>query len=349
VPAKILLFLTDLQIGGTPTVVRELAIRLARGGEQVHVACLDRWGPVADQLKDREIPVTALEAKGSFDATAILRLIELIHRHRYDTVFSFLLHANAAAAMCRPIFPFTRFLQSIQTTQRYPKWHWSVQRVAQTMAKKVVVPSPSVARVAQRLAGVPREKVVVIPNAVEPADFRRTPGRSGGNIGFIGRLDPIKRVTRLVQAMTMLDSGICLHIFGDGEDRPAIEVEIARLNLQHRVTLHGTVTAVGAALATLDVLVLPSESEGFGLVLIEAMAAGVPVVATDVPGIRDVITDGVNGVLAPTHDVSVLAGAIGHVLDDDQLRAKIIEGGRAAVAQRYNWDAVFKQYQSLLL
>ena len=304
---------------------------------------------MGDQLRERRIDATALDARSPSDVTAIVRLIELIHLRKIGTVFSFLLHANAAAALCRPLFPTVRFVQSIQTTQPYPRWHWTVQRIVQWVAEKVVVPSPSAARAARRFAGVPERKIVVIPNAVEPADFQRASGRSGGNIGFIGRLDPIKRVTRLVQAMTLLEPGICLHIFGDGEDRGRIESEIARLNLQSRVILHGTVTAVAAALATLDLLVLPSAAEGFGLVLIEAMAAGVPVVATDVPGIRDVVTDGANGILTSTHDLRSLAGAIRLGLGDEELREKLIDGGRAAVAERFNWDVVFKQYESLLL
>jgi glycosyltransferase involved in cell wall biosynthesis len=344
------LLLTDLKIGGTPTVVRELAVRLSRQpGVAVHVACLARWGPVADQLRDRGVDVTALNACQTADVAAIFRLIDLIRRQRPGTVFSFLLHANAAAAVCRPIFPFTRFLQSIQTTQPNPKWHWAVQRAVHPMAEYVVVPSPSAALAARRRAGVPAKKIVIIPNAVEPTDFQRPPGRSGGSIGFIGRLDPIKRVADLVTAMTLLDRGISLHIFGEGEDRPRIESTIARLNLQNRVTLHGSLSAVAAALATLDVLVLPSEAEGFGLVLIEAMAAGVPVVATDVPGIRDVITDGVTGLLVPPGNIPALAEAIGRVLSDSDLRESLIREGHKAIAEQFNWKVVFDQYKSILL
>jgi glycosyltransferase involved in cell wall biosynthesis len=349
VPPRILLFLTDLQIGGTPTVVRELAIRLARSGVYVHVACLDRWGPVADQLRQRQIEVTALNACCREDATAVIRLLQLIHFNRFTTVFSFLVHANAAAAACRPFFPCVRFLQSIQTTQPNPKWHWAIQRAAATMAEKIVVPSLSVAQAARKLAGVPAKKIVIIPNAVDPADFAKPAGRSGANIGFVGRLDPVKRVTHLIWAMPMLDPGTSLQIFGEVEDRATIESEIVRLNLQNRVTLHGSVSAVASALATLDVLVLPSAAEGFGIVLIEAMAAGVPVVATDVPGIRDVITDGINGILVPTHSIPALAAAIRRVLQDEELREKLISGGRAAIAERFNWDTVFNQYQSLLI
>src|SRR5207245_8751989 len=102
-----------------------------------------------------------------------------------------------------------RFFQSIQTTQPTPRWHWKVQRIAAHAAERVLVPSRSVADVARQWAGVPEEKLVVIPNAIDPADFpgvglteRRNEG-GPASIGFIGRLDPIKRLPDLIEAVRL--------------------------------------------------------------------------------------------------------------------------------------------------
>ena len=127
---RILLLVTDLNIGGTPTVVRELAIRLAPyaraiGGD-VLVASLAPRGPVSQQIEKAEIAVHALDAKGPRDARVVARLHKLIARERIDTVFSFLVHANAAAAAVSLFARNVRFIQSIQTTQPEPKWHWKV-------------------------------------------------------------------------------------------------------------------------------------------------------------------------------------------------------------------------------
>src|SRR3954452_2535309 len=95
VSQRILLLLTDLEIGGTPTVVRELAIRLNDPPNVlVEVACLSKWGPIADQLRNAGIEVRALGAAGVRDLGAIRRAIKLIRERRFDTVFSFLIHAN---------------------------------------------------------------------------------------------------------------------------------------------------------------------------------------------------------------------------------------------------------------
>src|SRR5437773_1188049 len=96
VPRRILLLITDLEIGGTPTVVRELAIRLRKPPDvEIEVACLSKWGPVADQLRDSGVEVTALDARGVRDLLRVVRkLVRLIRDRKFDTVFSFLIHAN---------------------------------------------------------------------------------------------------------------------------------------------------------------------------------------------------------------------------------------------------------------
>src|SRR4051794_15965814 len=172
---RILLLVTDLNIGGTPTVVRELAIRLApfaqASGGDIQVASLAPRGPVSNQIAAAGIAVHALDAKGPRDARVVARLHRLMAREKIDTVFSFLVHANAAAAAASLFARQVRFIQSIQTTQPEPKWHWKVQTFAARAAEKVVVPSPSVAQVAEQWADVGKWKIVVIPNAINSEEF----------------------------------------------------------------------------------------------------------------------------------------------------------------------------------
>jgi glycosyltransferase involved in cell wall biosynthesis len=360
-PRAILLLTTDLQIGGTPTVVRELALRLNAPDVRVDVACLADRGPVADPLHAAGIRVFPLNARRSSDIAVFARLRRLIRDNRYDTVFSFLLHANAAAAIVAPSLSHVRFFQSIQTTQPHPRWHWFVQSLVHRAAERIVVPSGSVAEAAVDWADVPREKIVIIPNAVDvPGDTGVSPvhntphGRDAratgkpSQIGFIGRLDPIKRIPDLLRAVQLLGNRVHLHIFGEGAERPRIEQLIHGLQLTEAVTLHGAISTPKDALARVDLLLLPSAAEGFGLVLIEAMAAGIPVVATNVPGIRDVVRDGQTGLLVPPFSSAELARAIGRVLDDPVLRTRLIEQARDDVARRFTWDVVLPQYRSLL-
>lgn len=347
---RILLLITDLRIGGTPVVVRELAVRLQNDPDfHVHVACLDHSGPVADELRARGVGVTPLNALGTLDLRIVFRLVRLIRRENIDTVFSFLVHANTVAALASLFVRDVRFLQSIQTTQRKPRWHWRVQHMAQRAAELVVVPSKSVADAAERWAGVDAKKVLVIPNAVDVADFAGKPREAAGKrIGFIGRLDPIKRVEDLVAALSLLKGDYTLDIFGQGRERAQIQSMISRLDLEDRAILRGEIAGSAAALAKIDVLALPSDAEGFGLVLIEAMAAGVPVIGTNVPGICDVIEDGVSGLLVPPRDPRALANAIEKILNDRSLREKLIMGGSDRVRRNYDWSVQIEEYRNLL-
>lgn len=352
---RVLLLITDLQIGGTPTVVRELAVRLGEPGRvEVEVACLAPWGPVADQLRDAGVPVTALGATCVAAFPAILaKLVRLVRRDAFDTVFSFLVHANAVAAAASAFCPGVRFLQSIQTTQPDPRWHWRLQRLIGPAADKFVVPSPSAARAAREWAGVPEGQLAVVPNAVDVASFDAI-YRSGRElrgpklrVGFIGRLDPVKRVPDLLAATATL-AGAHVDIFGDGAERSRIERVVDRLGMRDKVTLHGAVRSPHEALSVIDVLVLPSQAEGFGIVLIEAMAAGVPVVATDVSGIVDVVTNGRTGLLVPLGDAARLRAAIAACGVPGGLRTRLVPAARAEVERRFAWPAVLALYRRLL-
>jgi glycosyltransferase involved in cell wall biosynthesis len=380
VSRRVLLLITDLEIGGTPTVVRELAIRLCRSSRdiKIEVACLSRWGPVADQLRDAGIAVTALGARGFADTPIVLwKLIRFIRRGKFETVFSFLLHANAMAAAASLRLRDIRWIQSIQTTQQNPKWHWPLQRLAQHAAESVVVPSPSVARAAADWAGVPEEKIIVIPNAIDLADFADAVSAIPADdprpypITFLGRLDPIKDVPTLIEAIAILQKSdgsrtvlkpepatgsgqdgpalaVHLDIYGDGKDRSRIEQAIARTGLQKSVTLHGAIDRPQEVLKQSGLLVLPSLAEGFGLVLIEAMAAGVPVIATDVLGIRDVVRHAQTGLLVPPSDPTAMAAAVERIVLDRELRKNLVTAAQSELRERFSWDAVLEQYCSVL-
>jgi glycosyltransferase involved in cell wall biosynthesis len=314
----------------------------------VEVASLKDAGPVGTQLASAGVDVTALNARSPLSFPRVVtRLRRLIRDRQIDTVLSFLVHANVVASLGVPRG--VRHFQSIQTTQPRPKWHWTAQQFASRNAERVIVPSPSVARIAQERSAIPSDLFVVIPNAIDPVSFplssiaREPPNEFP--VGFIGRLDPVKRIPDLIDAMTRLGKRASLHIFGDGPEREKIE----RLGKKaDRVVMHGAIPDPREALSRMALLVLPSEAEGFGLVLIEAMAAGVPVVATRAPGIVDVVRHEENGLLVPVGDPKELAKAIERIIEDRALRVRLIENGLRTVREKYTWDVVLPQYRALL-
>lgn len=351
---RLLLLVTDLERGGTPTVVRELALRLTPSPPHPHidVACLATPGPVAEEIAAAGITVTAFSATSRFDPRVFSRLHHLVKQHQIDTVLSFLVHANVVAAAVSIFHPEIRWLQSIQTTQPWPAWHWIAQRIAAISAESVVVPSRSVAVAAHHWSGIELQKLIIIPNAIDLDEFAHVQPATEDThplpIVFIGRLDPIKDVPTLVEAVSRLKGEVHLNVYGEGPDRPRIERAIADHAAQNIITLHGSIASPAEALQGKAMLVLPSLAEGFGLVLIEAMAAGVPVIATDVAGIRDVVETEVTGLLVPPADIGSLAGAIHRLATDPTLRRRLATNALDHVRRTYTWAQVLPKYQRWL-
>jgi 2-deoxystreptamine N-acetyl-D-glucosaminyltransferase/2-deoxystreptamine glucosyltransferase len=191
--------------------------------------------------------------------------------------------------------------------------------------------------------GVPAARVHTIPSGFDPRLFAHARGDvltgiPRPRIGYVGRLAPQKRADVLVEAFGRMHRPASLVIVGDGPDRAQVERLVARSPARERITMTGFVThtAVPAVLAALDVLVLPSAYEEMGSVLTEAMAAGLPVVASAVGGIPEVVREGSTGLLVPPLDADALAAALDRLVADPALREHLASGARAH-ADRYAW------------
>lgn len=201
-------------------------------------------------------------------------------------------------------------------------------------------------RLAARLVDdvVERERLHVVPSGVEAAAFDGDgadpfPDIPHPRVVFVGRLHPQKQVQTLIRAARLLatqDAHVV--VVGDGPDRQRLEALAAASS---RVHLTGFVPhdRVPAVLGHADVFVLPSRYEELGSVLLEAMHAGLPIVASDTGGIPDVVTDGASGLLVPPGDPAALARAIDRLLADRDLAARLGERARAEAAA-YDWDVL---------
>ncbi len=190
-------------------------------------------------------------------------------------------------------------------------------------------------------------RVHVIPSGFREWEYAAGPGADPfpdtgrPRIGYVGRIAAQKGVSTLVQAAALLESPARVVLTGDGPDRAAVEAEAARLGLQDRVRFTGFVPhpQVAGILAHTDVLVLPSRYEELGSVLLEAIRAGVPIVASETGGIPEVVRDGENGLLCPPGDPAAFARAIDALLADGRLRRRMGAAGRAR-SQAFSWDVL---------
>jgi glycosyltransferase involved in cell wall biosynthesis len=179
---------------------------------------------------------------------------------------------------------------------------------------------------------------VVIHNGVDLAGATVPATRDAPcRLVTVGRLQAPKDALTLVRALAELPrSAFEAVIVGDGPDRPALEGEVRRLDLASVVRLAGERNDVVQLLAASDVFVLSSRSEGLPLSILEAMAAGLPVVATNVGGVPELVLEGETGFLVPSGDAQSLAGALQRLLDDSALRGRLGTAGRIRVEERFD-------------
>lgn len=187
-------------------------------------------------------------------------------------------------------------------------------------------------------------KLAVVRLGVDPDAFTLMPRRKNGGrfrIVTIGQLQPAKGFHILLDAIAVLvqrSHDLALTIVGDGADRDALTDDVTRLGISDRVTFTGALTqpAVRSVLASADAFALPSLAEGIPVVLMEAMATGLPCVASRITGIPELIDDGVSGLLVTPSDVNELARALACLVEDEALRARIGDAGRERVVRDYN-------------
>ncbi len=198
--------------------------------------------------------------------------------------------------------------------------------------------------------GLPIDRFEIVPNGVEVARFApvadaRTPATDGGRrLLFVGRLEPRKGLTVLLDAFVRLArrrDDLVLDVVGDGPERTAAQRRVPA-DLRARVRFHGRVddAELLERLAACDLYVSPAlGGESFGIVLLEAMAAGRAVVASDLPGYRSVVTDRVDGRLVPPGDPERLADVIAQLLDDPSARSPLVAAGHERAAA-HDWPVV---------
>jgi len=325
----------------------------------------ERRGPYLEDLD----PTIALDAgrRGSrIQRWNALR--KYLRAQRPDVVVSFLSYftvltaARAARVRSRIVFnqqtPMSAFLRDADYQWRRP-WHRRafsvVTKLGYRLADAIVTSSVGVADDLVKQFGVARERIRVVHNPVNLDAVERSsrevldPQFAGMWIHPVvvaaGRLADAKNYPLLIEAIALLRAHVPVRLFilGDGELEPELRRQIAERGLDEAVVLCGFQKNPWKFIARADVFVLTSRYEGFGNVLIEAMACGVPVVATTSAGTREIVTVGIDGLLVDRHQPEAVAAALERVLVDEPFRARLSSAARDS-ARRFALPAVAAAY-----
>jgi glycosyltransferase involved in cell wall biosynthesis len=345
---RLLFVVTLAEIGGAQTYVRQL-LPAALTEYDVTVAAHGE-GPLRETAAELGVPFVPLEhvrrnLSPVHDPLALLELIRLYRRLKPDVVHlnsskAGLLGRVAAVVARVPVCVFTAHGWAFNATGgRTAAVYRIADRLAASLATCIVCVCEADRRAGLAAKTCREDATVVIPNAIDVGTApAREPHRAAPIvIAGVGRLAQQKDFATLVAAVARLPRGsAALRIYGDGPLRPALEQQIAALGLAEEVELAGEVPDVRRYLEAADVFALTSRWEGLPLSALEAMAASLPVVASRVDGLPEAVVDGETGYLTEPGDVDAVASALGSLADDEQLRRRLGDAGRARVEQHFS-------------
>ena len=349
---RVLSVVAEMGSGGAEAVVHDLTLRLREQGDVVLVASDGGWR--ADALAAAGVPVSRIPLRDpgpialARSAVAVRRLVtawrpEVVHTHNVRASL-----AVRLAQVGRPRVPVVATVHGL-AADRYA----SAARLLRRSSDLVVAVSPDVRDRLLR-AGLEPARVAVVENAVpRPApttsDVRAGLGLPAGTplVVCAARLAAPKRVDLLVDAWAAVP-GAHLLVAGDGPERPALEARAARSDASARITFLGDRDDVGTLLAAAEVVVLPSDREGLPMVVLEAMAAGRPVVASAVGGLPGLAASGAGCLeLVAPGEAAALATAVSALLADPARRSRMGAAARAVVVRRFSSVRMVDDYRSV--
>jgi glycosyltransferase involved in cell wall biosynthesis len=371
----------ECTIGGTRRHLRDLVHGLRARGIDVEVACAVRRDPrmredlaafAAAGATVHEIPLVRAITPPR-DAWHALRLAALLCDRRFDVVHT---HSSKAGALGRAAAFLCSGAVRVHTPHTYafsfeggkgqggesagpPGLVLGVERLLGRVTDRLIHVSESERREGQALGVVAEARARVIPNGIDPAGYARPRGGEALRaalgiparaplVGTIGLLNDAKGHDLLVAAAALLPPDVHVLIVGHGEREGALREQAGRLGLSGRVHLPGWRDDLPAVHAALTVFALPSRWEGLPYALLEALAAGLPCVATDVNGSRDILQcEPPCGLLVPREDPAALAAALGRLLADGALRAALAAAGPARVASEFTVERMLDRTLAL--
>jgi sugar transferase (PEP-CTERM/EpsH1 system associated) len=340
-----------LDVGGQEKLLLEFARHADRARFELVVIALGRRGPLADSLEKLGCTVLALDQPGGLSPRRLRRLAQALRQQHVQVVHT---HDDAPLVYGLPAAWLAGVPQRIHTHHhgRLDKVSRRQERLVRWVSKLascfVCVSNDSADYV--RELGVPADRVSTIHNGIDLDRFAYTGPQPDGPIVTVARLSPEKDIANLLHALQRaadVATDIRLEVAGDGPCRDELQTLAADLKLQEHVHFLGAVNDVPSLLARARLFVLPSQTEGVSLTILEAMARGLPVVATRVGGNPEVVADGQTGLLVPARAPAALAAALVQLYRDAEQCRRLGRAGRQRVEQEFDVRRMVARYESL--
>ena len=292
---------------------------------------------------------------------AFWRFYRLLQEQQPLILHTWMFHANIPGRVLGRIAGIPVIISSIRTMGQEGIFRHRSDRFTAALSDRIVCVSENVAKYAEQTIHLPPEKLVVVPNGVDPNDYRSLPSKAEARnlsqlpdsaliIGAIGRMHRVKGLSILLRAFAQLAElhrTVHLLFVGEGPDRQLLIDQAQDFGLNSKVTFLAFQKDIPKLLPALDLFVSASLHEGMPNAILEAMAAGLPVVATDVGGTPEVVQDGQTGFLVPPGEYEALAISICKLLEDPDLRCRMGKEGKERVAKNFSIEQMTQQFEQL--
>lgn len=335
---KVLYVITSTGFGGAERLLLAYLKLLDRNVYDFHVcSLLEKPDDLQDEIS-KYSKLTNLKSTNRFNPVVIPKLAKLIKQIKPDIIHTHLFQARFYTTVARFFSGPVNLITHKHNNVNLIKHNIFIvfEMISIFFNNKVIAISQSVAQSLRKFEFVSSKKIFVLHNGIDFDRFNKIasnkailPGKEI-IIGLVCRLEPQKGISYLLLAMrTILAKfpNTKLEIVGDGSLRQELEEFSKKLGISNSVKFFGKFADVIPFYKRMNIFVLPSIYEGFGIVLLEAMAAGVPVVATNVDGIKEVVTDGKNGVLVKPKDPDAIADAVIKLIENDKLSERLVMAG----------------------
>ncbi len=323
------------------------------------VYCLGNPGRLVSELEAAEIPVTCFHARGLRDILVVRRLAKALRTQKPELLQTFLFHANLLGRLAGWWAGVPHIVSGIRVAEKRTKTHLWCDRLTNWLVDRNVCVSNAVAQFSTSEGGLKPSKTIVIPNGVDYERFANAQPAVLSEFGIpegsrvivsVGRLAPQKGLVYLLNALPeLLQNYEDIHqlFVGDGPQREALRSLATELGIADRVHFAGWRADVPALLKACDCLALPSLWEGMPNVVLEAMASGIPVVATRVEGVEEQITSGENGFIVAPKSRNALVEGIDQVFRDQTRISNIIKSAQQTTMNDFTWNSIASKYEEL--
>ncbi len=352
-PLRILFVVGSADRGGAELQLVRLACGLRARGHKPTVAFLTRGGPLTDILDEHGVPWSVLGFAGisrSRDTPrsvfGLVRLATILGTGRFDVVHPWLaLSIALSLAPARLLTPRTRRVAAFRGTERDLGW-WSPLLARSLRAADAITINAAHLLADVLHSGGSASRTSLVPNGVALPERTATPGSSPVLALVVANLRQVKGIDVLVGAVGRCGSALRVEVIGEGTERAALQRLIDDGGLTDQFVLRGDVPDPSVLLTSAQLLIHPSRAEGTPNAVLEAMAAGLPIIATDVGGTRAVVEAASAGIVVAPDDPQALASAIDTLASDPELRVRLGANAREGAGE-WSWDRSLDSHELL--